>query len=159
MEKKTEMTREDMINELDKVMNDLYAKVGADSYVWRCRLYDIKEALRKNQIPLPSPLSATAEGKMHTKGLSQLLRDVLIFFHPGGRFMSDENGVRYYREDIAEKFAALAVAEATKELLKQRDELRETLKKISNIIPNATYCLAREAVAQVAEAAIKSTDG
>ena len=39
--------------------------------------------------------------------------------------MSDENGVRYYREDIAEKLAALAVAEAIRKLSPTNEQINE----------------------------------
>lgn len=66
------MTREEMIERLDKVINELYMKVGTGSYNWRCELYDVKEALRKNQIPIPP--AEGAEEFLKSKGYAETIK-------------------------------------------------------------------------------------
>jgi len=44
------------------------------------------------------------------------------------------------------------------ELLQQRDELREAIKKIQDVLPNARPCLAVGSCMKIAEAAIKNTE-
>ena len=124
------MTRENMINELDKVMNDLYAKVGTDSYVWRCQLYDIREALCKNQIPLSSPSSATAEEPYRCPvcGGNGLVPNG-FYCQTSGDWPTTSISPEVCRScnGTGVIFAAQQVAEATKDVTKQRDELREEL--------------------------------
>ena len=82
-------------------------EIGTDSYVWRCRLYDIKEALRKNQIPLPSPSSATAEEILVKHGF-------FLMKHKN----SNEEVRKAFIEPVLSsmhEFASIAVAEATKD--------------------------------------------
>ena len=45
------MEREELIQELTNIGNDLYDKIGTDSYEIRCRIYDIRKVIESTPIP------------------------------------------------------------------------------------------------------------
>lgn len=56
----------------------------------------------------------------------QLLKDTLLFFAATDRYVTDEKGIKYYREDVTLKAMELS-EKLPSELLQQRDELKEAL--------------------------------
>ena len=72
------------------------------------------------------------KGEVTDEGRKQLLKDTLLYFAPSDRYITDEKGIRYYREDVTLKAMELS-EQPPSELLKQRDELLEALKELVHL--------------------------
>jgi len=124
---KTEMTREKLKSIFDALRNDPSHHLGLGDI--RLTIAQQDEILNLIQ-PIPpvegaSPSSATAEEKE-----AEIIVDEWVHEYCEGRVERNEMIA------TIKSFAALAVAEATKELLKQRDELREALAEQKRIYFN-----------------------